>query len=194
MKHRIIGLIGLIVISATTIFSQPVLAAKPVQVRIETSLGNIELELDAKRAPTSVKNFLGYVDRGDYNGTVFHRVIPGFMIQGGGFDKQFSPRAEKGSIRNEADNGLKNLTGTIAMARTNDPHSATNQFFINTVDNAFLDHKGKTMQGWGYAVFGKVTKGMDVARKIENVSTRTVGPFQNVPVTPVIINRVVRVK
>jgi cyclophilin family peptidyl-prolyl cis-trans isomerase len=123
---------------------------------------------------------------------VFHRVIPGFMIQGGGFESGMKQKKTDAPIRNEADNGLKNLAGTIAMARTMEPHSASAQFFINTVDNAFLDHRDKSMQGWGYAVFGKVTGGMDVVKKIESVPTGRVGPFENVPKEPVVIRKIER--
>lgn len=163
-------------------------------VRMTTSLGVIELELDAKRAPRTVANFLGYVDSGFYNGTIFHRVIPGFMIQGGGMVPGMKEKRTEKRIANEADNGLKNLTGTIAMARTPDPHSASAQFFINTRDNASLDHRDKSMQGWGYAVFGKVTQGMDVVKKIEAVQTGNAGMHQNVPVKDVVILKVETLK
>jgi cyclophilin family peptidyl-prolyl cis-trans isomerase len=162
------------------------------QVRMTTSLGVIELELDAKKAPKTVANFLGYADKGFYDGTIFHRVIPGFMIQGGGFVPGMKEKPTGAKIRNEADNGLKNLAGSVAMARTPDPHSASAQFFINTVDNGFLDHRDKTAQGWGYAVFGKVTRGMDVVKKIEAVATGNAGFHQNVPVKDVMITRIQR--
>jgi cyclophilin family peptidyl-prolyl cis-trans isomerase len=164
------------------------------RVRLTTSLGAIELELDARAAPETVRNFVGYVESGHYNGTVFHRVIPGFMIQGGGFAPGMKEKAARAPIRNEAANGLKNLTGTVAMARTPDPHSASAQFFINVADNDFLNHSGKTPQGWGYAVFGKVTKGMDVVRKIEQVPTRRAGPHGDVPVDDVVITKAEFVK
>ncbi len=160
------------------------------QVRITTNLGVIEAELYADKAPGTVSNFLNYVQTGFYSGTIFHRVIPGFMIQGGGFAPGLKQKSAGASIKNEADNGLKNLAGTLAMARTMDPHSASAQFFINTVDNAFLDHRDKSTRGWGYAVFGKVTKGMDVVKKIESTQTKTVGPFENVPVYDVVIEKV----
>ncbi len=170
------------------------LAAEPAttdhpRVRLTTSRGVIELELDARRAPVTVANFLSYVDSGFYNGTIFHRVIPGFMIQGGGFLPGMQEKPTSGPIRNEADNGLRNAAGTIAMARTPDPHSASAQFFINTVDNVFLDHRGKTPEGWGYAVFGKVAKGMDVVTKIEALATGRAGMHQNVPVKDVVITK-----
>jgi cyclophilin family peptidyl-prolyl cis-trans isomerase len=165
---------------------QPAKSANP-NVRMTTSMGVIEIELDAKRAPATVKNFLGYVDSGFYNGTIFHRVIPGFMVQGGGMTPGMKEKPTASKIQNEAGNGLKNLTGTLAMARTSDPHSASAQFFINTVDNAFLDHTAKNPQGWGYAVFGKVTKGMDVVKKIEAVQTANAGMHQNVPENDIVI-------
>ena len=168
-------------------------AADNPRVRMTTNLGVIEIELDARHAPDTVKNFMNYVENGFYQGTIFHRVIPGFMIQGGGFRPGMDEKVKGPPIRNEADNGLKNLAGTIAMARTSDPHSAAAQFFINTTDNPNLDHRDKTTPGWGYAVFGKVTQGMDVVKKIENVSTHTVGPFQNVPVKDVVIQKVERI-
>jgi cyclophilin family peptidyl-prolyl cis-trans isomerase len=159
-----------------------------------TSMGAIELELDAQRAPVSVKNFLNYVERGFYNGTIFHRVIPGFMIQGGGFTPGLKQKTVGMAVKNEADNGLKNFAGTIAMARTNDPHSATAQFFINTVDNAMLDHTEPSARGWGYAVFGKVTKGMEVVKKIEAVATGTADGHRDVPKQDVLIAKVERIK
>ena len=163
-------------------------------ISITTTLGTIELELYPAKAPQTVKNFLQYVDKGFYNSTVFHRVIPGFMIQGGGFEPGMHLKATGLPINNEADNGLKNVIGTIAMARTNDPHSATAQFFINTADNPALDHKGKNSQGWGYCVFGKVTRGIEVVKQIESVPTGQVGPFGDVPQRDVIITRIERVK
>ena len=172
---------------------QPAKSANP-HVRMTTSLGVVEIELDAKKAPLTVKNFLGYVDSGFYNDTIFHRVIPGFMVQGGGMSAGMKEKPTGAKIQNEADNGLKNLTGTLAMARTNDPHSASAQFFINTVDNASLDHRGKNPQGWGYAVFGKVAKGMDVVKKIEAVQTRNAGMHQNVPAKDVLITKMEVIK
>ena len=163
-------------------------------IRLHTSHGAIDLELDAERAPETARNFMAYVENGHYANTVFHRVIDGFMIQGGGFDRDMKQKATQANIRNEAANGLKNDKYSVAMARTPDPHSAAAQFFINTVDNPALDHRDKTTPGWGYAVFGKVTKGMDVVKKIENVSTHTVGPFQNVPVKDVVIEKVELIK
>ena len=178
---------------SATAAEQPAKSANP-NVRMTTSMGVIEIELDAKLAPVTATNFLGYVNSGFYNGTIFHRVIPGFMVQGGGMTAGMKEKPTGAKIQNEADNGLKNLAGTLAMARTNDPHSASAQFFINTVDNAFLDHRGKNPQGWGYAVFGKVTKGMDVVKKIEAVQTGNAGMHQNVPVKDVVITKMEVIK
>lgn len=157
------------------------------RVRLETTKGVIVVELDAKAAPKTTANFLAYVDSGFYDNTIFHRVIRGFMIQGGGFTADMRQKPTQAPIQNEADNVLKNKTGTIAMARTGDPHSATAQFFINAADNGFLDHKSKTPQEWGYCVFGKVIEGMEVVRAIEALPTTTQGHHQNVPVEPLII-------
>jgi cyclophilin family peptidyl-prolyl cis-trans isomerase len=146
-------------------------------VDVKTSLGSFSIRLDAARAPKTVANFLAYVDANHYDGTVFHRIIPTFMIQGGGFDQQLEKKAVRAPVPNEADNGLKNGRGTVAMARTSDPHSATAQFFVNVEDNAALDHQAKEGPGWGYAVFGEVTSGMDVVDKIKAVPTGAAGPF-----------------
>lgn len=156
-------------------------------VLLETSMGNITLELNADKAPKTVENFLSYVNAGHYDGTIFHRVIDGFMIQGGGMDEQMNEKETNEPVENEADNGLSNEVGTVAMARTNDPHSATAQFFINVKDNGFLDHSGKTAQGWGYAVFGKVTDGMDVVNEIKGVRTGNFGYHGDVPNSPIVI-------
>jgi len=161
-------------------------------VIMETSEGVLRIELFAEEAPETVNNFLQYVDDGFYDGTIFHRVMDGFMIQGGGFTPQMKQKATHAPVQNEAANGLKNLRGTLAMARTGDPHSATAQFFINVVDNGSLDHTAPTQSGYGYCVFGKVTEGMDVVDRIKGVETRTVGPFENVPVKPVLIQSVRR--
>ena len=160
-------------------------------VIVRTTFGEIKLDLDAEKAPKTVENFLQYARDGHYDGTIFHRVIDNFMIQGGGFDTKMEQKATGEAIENEADNGLKNDFGTIAMARTMEPHSATAQFFINVKDNDFLNHTGKNMQGWGYAVFGKVTDGLDVLEKIRTVPTGNSGGHQDVPVDPVIIESVV---
>ncbi len=164
------------------------------QVAIETNHGRIVLELNADAAPETVANFLSYVDDGFYDGTIFHRVIPGFMVQGGGFDKDMNQKSSGEPIRNEADNGLKNEVGAISMARTQDPHSATAQFFINVNDNDFLNHTAPNAQGWGYAVFGKVAEGMDVVREIEGVQTGRAGMHQDVPQEPVVMESVKRVE
>ena len=157
-------------------------------VVIETDQGNIEIELDEAKAPKSVANFLQYVDSKHYDGTIFHRVIKSFMVQGGGYDEKYEKRPTKEPVQNEADNGLKNSRGTVAMARTSDPHSATAQFFVNVVDNDFLDHKEKSGSGWGYTVFGKVVNGMDVVDKMVDVDTGAAGPFQkDCPKTAIVI-------
>jgi peptidyl-prolyl cis-trans isomerase B (cyclophilin B) len=163
------------------------------KVRLETSLGNIVVELNPTAAPKTVENFISYVKAGFYNGTIFHRVIKGFMIQGGGFTEDLQQKPTQPAIQNEADNGLKNLRGTIAMARTPDPNSATAQFFINTVDNAFLNFTAKTPRGWGYCVFGKVVEGMDVVDAIEKQPTTTKQIGGDVLVTPVIIKKALAV-
>jgi peptidyl-prolyl cis-trans isomerase B (cyclophilin B) len=160
--------------------------ASPVVV-LTTTLGEIEIELDEAKAPITVKNFLSYVDEGFYDGVIFHRVISGFMIQGGGFTPAMVQKKTHAPIQNEAANGLKNLRGTLAMARTGDPNSATAQFFINHADNDFLNYSAPTPRGYGYAVFGRVTKGMDVVDKIAAVQTTTKGGYENVPVQNVSI-------
>ena len=159
-------------------------------VIIRTTFGPITLQLDAEKAPKTVANFIEYAKSGFYDGTIFHRVIDNFMIQGGGFDTDMNQKNSGEPIENEADNGLKNDFGTIAMARTMDPHSATAQFFINVKDNDFLNHTGKNMQGWGYAVFGAVTEGAEVLDKIRAVATTSRNGHQDVPVDPVIIESV----
>ena len=162
-------------------------------VEVTTNHGSFVITLDPAKAPASVENFLRYVDANHYDGTVFHRVIPTFMIQGGGFDQQLEKKPVGAPIQNEAANGLKNTRGTVAMARTSDPHSATSQWFVNVTDNAFLDHQAKEGPGWGYAVFGKVTDGMDVVDKIKAVRTGAAGPFaKDAPVEPVVIQSVRR--
>ena len=161
-----------------------------MKATIETTMGTISLELDEAKAPATVKNFVEYANSGHYDGTIFHRVIDGFMIQGGGFTKSMDQKRTREPIMNEAMNGLKNLSGTIAMARTRVVDSATSQFFINLVDNAFLDFTNPTPQGFGYAVFGKVTDGMDVVDAIAKVKTGFSGPHQNVPEEPVVIRKV----
>ncbi|PKH23868.1 peptidylprolyl isomerase A [Enterobacterales bacterium CwR94] len=182
LKRTLTAAVAALAISAASFSAQ---AAKgDPHVLLTTSAGTIELELNNQKAPVSVKNFVDYVNSGFYNNTTFHRVIPGFMIQGGGFTTDMQQKQTNAPIKNEADNGLLNKRGTISMARTADKDSATSQFFINTTDNAFLDHG---QRDFGYAVFGKVVKGMEVAEKITQVPTQNVGPYQNVPVKPVVI-------
>ncbi len=159
-------------------------------ITLQTSMGDIAIELDFENAPKSAANFLQYCRDGFYNGTIFHRVIPGFMVQGGGMTADMSQKETRSPIENEADNGLKNDTGTLAMARTMDPHSATAQFFINVNDNDFLNHSGKNPQGWGYAVFGQVVDGMDVVNKIKDVKTGNSGHHQDVPLNSIAIESV----
>src|SRR5262245_22431165 len=176
--------------------ADPAPAAKNPRVELETSKGKIVLELDAAKAPKSVENFLAYVNSGHFNGTIFHRLIETFMIQGGGFTPDMKHKPTRPPIQNEADNGLKNDKYTVAMARTGDPHSASSQFFINTSDkNAFLNHRDKSPQGWGYAVFGKVVAGTDVVDAIAKVPTGTKsGGFRDVPLEPVVIEKATVVK
>ena len=159
------------------------------RVTLQTNFGNILIELDAEKAPKTVENFLSYVNDGFYNGTIFHRVINNFMIQGGGFDADMKQKATKAPIQNEADNGLKNDRYTLAMARTSDPHSATAQFFINVSDNDFLNFTSPTPNGWGYAVFGKVVEGTEIVDQIKGVKTGSRGFHQDVPAEPVIIEK-----
>ena len=158
-------------------------------IRLHTNLGIIGIELDAQKAPATAANFLQYVRDGHYANTVFHRVIDGFMIQGGGFEPGMKQKATRAPVKNEADNGLKNTTYTVAMARTADPHSASAQFFINVADNDFLNHSSPTPQGWGYCVFGKVTEGTDVVDRIKKVRTARRGMHQDVPAEDVVIEK-----
>lgn len=166
------------------------MSANTTKVKMTTSLGDVIIEVNNEKAPKSAANFLAYVKDGFYNGTVFHRIIPGFMAQGGGFDKDFKEKTSKAPINNEADNGLKNERGSLAMARTGDPHSASSQFFINYKDNDFLNYSSKTPQGWGYAVFAKVVEGMDVVDKMEKVATGSKNGHQNVPKENIVIENV----
>ncbi|MBK9394750.1 MAG: peptidyl-prolyl cis-trans isomerase [Uliginosibacterium sp.] len=158
-------------------------------VKLHTRFGTITLELDAEKAPETVKNFLAYVEAGHYDGTIFHRVIKDFMIQGGGMLPDMSQKPTRTTVKNEANNGLKNDRGTVAMARTSEPHSASAQFFINTVDNDFLNFRSETTQGWGYAVFGKVVEGLDVVDQIRAVKTGRSGYHSDVPVEAVLIDK-----
>ena len=188
MKFTLISVMVVLAVSFAAI------AGDNPRVGLETSKGKIVLELYADKAPQTVKNFLAYVDAGFYDGTIFHRVIPDFMIQGGGFAAEMKKKRTQPPIQNEADNGVRNERGTIAMARTQDPHSATAQFFINTKDNDFLNHKGKSPQGWGYAAFGRVVEGMGVVDAISKVKTVTRGMQRNVPAEPIVITRAKRVE
>lgn len=172
------------VLALSTISASALAAKGDTHVLLTTSAGNIELELNNQKAPVSTKNFVDYVNNGFYNNTTFHRVIPGFMVQGGGFTTDMQQKPTNAPIKNEADNGLLNKRGTISMARTADKDSATSQFFINVADNAFLDHG---QRDFGYAVFGKVVKGQEIADKISQAQSQNVGPYQNVPVKPVVI-------
>ncbi|QGH61061.1 peptidylprolyl isomerase A [Serratia proteamaculans] len=177
-------LVTFVALCSLTAMAPAALAAGETHVMLTTSAGNIELALDSQKAPVSAKNFVDYVNSGYYNNTIFHRVIPGFMVQGGGFTADMQQKSTQAPIKNEADNGLRNLRGTISMARTADKDSATSQFFLNVADNAFLDHG---QRDFGYAVFGKVVKGMDVVDKISQAPTGNVGPYQNVPSKPIVI-------
>ena len=181
---------GIQKVSTRPVAGQP---ANP-QVRLETSKGTITLELFSRNAPTSVANFVSYVKAGFYDGTVFHRVIPGFMIQGGGMTADMTEKPTRATIRNEANNGLKNFRGTLAMARMGEPHSASSQFFINVADNDVLDHRGENDADWGYAVFGKVISGMDVVDAIVSVPRGNLGPYQDVPTEPVLIKHATVIK
>lgn len=187
MRPEIIGLIGS---TLTVLIAAGAAQAGSPTVIMKTNLGDIKIELDEKKAPVSVKNFLSYVDAKFYDGTVFHRVIENFMIQGGGFTKDMQQKKTEAPIKNEAANGLKNNRGTIAMARTNVVDSATAQFFINTVDNNFLNYRDSSPAGYGYAVFGRVVDGMDVVDKIRKVKTGMKSGMQDVPVEPVVIESV----
>lgn len=176
---------------ALILFSQVLAADAADQVELKTTAGTIVIELYPDKAPKTVQNFLQYARDGFYDGTIFHRVIPGFMIQGGGFTAEFKEKPTRGAVRNEADNGLKNTTGTLAMARTSDPHSASAQFFINVADNAMLDFRFPTQEGYGYCVFGKVVKGMDLVQNLSKVATGPgPGGHRDVPLKPIVIESV----
>lgn len=190
LKNLLLSIAAVTLLSITQLAN----AANP-KVKLETSKGDIVIELYPDKAPISVANFLQYVNDGAYDGTIFHRVIKDFMNQGGGFTADYVKVETREPITNEADNGLKNLKNTVAMARTNAPHSATNQFFINTADNAFLDHTNKSMRGWGYAVFGKVVEGENIVGAISRVPTGPGGPFsKDAPRTPIIIKKATQMK
>ena len=173
----------------------PQAEAQHPRVSMQTSMGEMVIELYPDKAPKTVENFLRYVDEGYYEGTIFHRVIDGFMAQGGGFTADFNKKETHPPVINEADNGLNNIVGTIAMARTSDPHSATSQFFINVANNSFLDFRDKTPRAYGYAVFGRVVKGMDVLKAIKSVPTGPGGPFpKDVPQTTITIDKITRIQ
>jgi peptidyl-prolyl cis-trans isomerase B (cyclophilin B) len=192
MSTRLSPLFAVLMIPLLMMAASLSTAAEPApRVRLETTMGNIVLELDPARAPTTVDNFLTYVNDGFYDGTIFHRVIDGFMIQGGGYTADLSRKETRPSIKNEADNGLKNTRGSIAMARTSDPHSASAQFFINVADNAMLDHTAPSGRGWGYAVFGHVAEGMEVVDKIRTRTTGVQAGFRDVPKKTITITRAV---
>jgi peptidyl-prolyl cis-trans isomerase B (cyclophilin B) len=185
---RVIAVSMMLFLTSTFSFAtENSMANTQPKVKLQTSLGAITIQLDAAKAPVSTENFLSYVKEGFYNGTVFHRVIPGFMAQGGGFTKDMQQKTVHKPIKNEADNGLKNKRGSIAMARTSDPNSATAQFFINLKDNSFLDYSSPTTNGWGYAVFGEVTEGMDVVDAMAQVKTGNRGMHQDVPQQDIVI-------
>ncbi len=192
------GVIVLVSIIFASVFSMPAFSdahsnsetnGNKSMIKMTTSKGELLIELYEDKAPETVKNFRQYVESGFFDGLIFHRVIKGFMIQGGGFMSDMTEKPNGSPIQNEADNGLKNELGTLAMARTGDPHSATSQFFINLVDNDFLNHTGKNSQGWGYAVFGKVVEGLDVVTEIGDVSTGQSGRFSDVPLEAVVIEK-----
>ena len=192
--RKIILFMILLLTSTLSFATEKTMSDTPTKVKLTTNLGEIIIQLDAEKAPVSSANFLTYVNEGFYNGTIFHRIIPDFMAQGGGFDTSFNQKAVHAPIKNEADNGLKNTRGTLAMARTNDPNSATAQFFINLKDNTFLNHTGKNASGWGYAVFGEVIEGMDVVDAMAKQPTGNRGGHQDVPKTDIIIEKAEVVK
>ena len=188
MRNTLVYLM-LFLFSTLSFATEKQMSDTPTKVKMTTSLGTIVIELDNAKAPVSAANFADYVKSGFYDGTIFHRVIPGFMAQGGGFDTSFNQKETQAPIKNEADNGLKNDRGTLAMARTNDPNSATAQFFINYKDNGFLNHTSPTPSGWGYAVFGKVVEGMDVVDEMAKQPTGNRGMHQDVPKTDIVIEK-----
>ena len=194
MRHFILIFCLLFALPAVATAAATQAKKEPTLIELHTTKGVITIELDAEKAPVSAANFKQYVEEGFYNGTIFHRVIPGFMVQGGGMTEDMKEKPTHDAIKNEADNGLPNLKYTVAMARTNDPHSATAQFFINTKDNAFLNYKSASVSGWGYCVFGKVVKGMEVVDEIEKVKTGDKGWHENVPQETVVITKAVVVK
>ncbi|MFI3199533.1 MAG: peptidylprolyl isomerase [Methylococcaceae bacterium] len=192
---RTIILFMMLSLTSTLSFStEKTMSDTQTKVKLTTTLGEVVIQLNTEKAPISSANFLTYVNEGFYNGTIFHRIIPDFMAQGGGFDTSFNQKAVHASIKNEANNGLKNTRGTLAMARTNDPDSATAQFFINYKDNSFLNHTSQTSSGWGYAVFGEVIEGMDVVDAMAKQATSNRGGHQDVPKTDIVIEKAEVVK
>lgn len=192
MRLLTTGLLSLLAVTSISLAAETPkkMPEQTTKVKLETSLGDIVIQLDAVKAPFSTENFLTYVKEGHYDGTIFHRVIPGFMAQGGGYTADFKQKPTHKPIKNEADNGLVNKRGTIAMARTPDPNSASSQFFINYVDNAFLNYKNPTPQGWGYAVFGEVVEGMNVVDEMARIPTGPGGPMpSDVPKTAIVIEK-----
>jgi peptidyl-prolyl cis-trans isomerase B (cyclophilin B) len=192
MRKLLLCVLGLIIVAVPVVAKEK--KADDPLVELDTSKGKIVLALYPQKAPETVKNFLGYVDAKFYDGTIFHRVIPKFMIQGGGFSADMKRKPTRKPIINEADNGLKNDRGTIAMARTSDPHSATAQFFINSINNDFLNFKSKTSQGWGYVVFGRIIQGMKVLDAISKARTGVRGSYRDVPLEPIVIIKARRLK
>ncbi len=192
--RKVVLIMMLFLISTLSFAKENNMSDTQTKVKLTTTLGEIIIQLNTEKAPVSSANFLTYVNEGFYNGTIFHRIIPDFMAQGGGFDVKFDQKAVHGSIKNEANNGLKNTRGTLAMARTNDPHSATAQFFINYKDNSFLNHTSETSSGWGYAVFGEVIEGMDVVDAMAKEATSNRGGHENVPKTDIVIEKAEVVK
>ena len=190
MNKILLGISTLLIAGTYCLTAAQQAATESPEVSISTSKGEIVVRLNPAKAPKTVANFIEYVKSGFYEGTIFHRVIKGFMVQGGGLTPDMNKKKTREPVQNEADNRLSNRRGTIAMARTNDPHSATAQFFINTVNNNGLDFKAKSQAGWGYCVFGRVIKGMDVVDAIEGVETSSNGMMQNVPVVPILIKKV----
>jgi len=192
VRNRLVSLLSILLLAvpATSLADKPARKAKNPVVEFVTSMGTIQIELFADKAPNTVENVVKYVKSGHYDGTIFHRVIDNFMIQGGGFDAKYNKKPTRAPIKNEADNGLTNDRGTVAMARTPNPHSAAAQFFINVKNNDFLNHQSKTMSGWGYCVFGKVVKGMEVVDKMKKVPTGAKGPFEkDAPLKEVLIKK-----
>jgi peptidyl-prolyl cis-trans isomerase B (cyclophilin B) len=187
--RKIVLFMMLLLTSTLSFATEKNMSDTQTKVKLTTTLGEIIIQLNTEKAPVSSANFLTYVNEGFYNGTIFHRIIPDFMAQGGGFDVKFDQKAVHGAIKNEANNGLKNTRGTLAMARTNDPHSATAQFFINYKDNSFLNHTSETSSGWGYAVFGEVIEGMDVVDAMAKEATSNRGGHENVPKTDIVIEK-----